>query len=84
MAIQLTPEQEQRLQAVVDSGAYPSTDVALAAALVTVERAAADAFDGTEEELECLLVAGLASKELSEEDFWNSVEARTSSLLQAH
>jgi hypothetical protein len=38
-------------------------------------------FEGTPEELEGLLIEGLASRELSEEEFWGSVEAQTNALL---
>ena len=37
MALQLTPEQEQRIQAVVNAGAYPSAREALDAAVAAVE-----------------------------------------------
>ena len=50
MAIQLTPEQEQRIQAVVNAGAYPSTEEPLDAAAAAVEIAAAPGFEGTREE----------------------------------
>jgi Arc/MetJ-type ribon-helix-helix transcriptional regulator len=40
VAIQLTPEQEQRIQAIVKAGAYPSAEEALDAAVAAVEIAA--------------------------------------------
>ncbi len=83
MAIQLTPEQEQRLQAVVKAGGYASPEEALNAALAVVEKAAAHDFEGTPEELESLLVSGLASEELSEEEFWRSVDSQTNAMLAA-
>jgi Arc/MetJ-type ribon-helix-helix transcriptional regulator len=83
MAIQLTPEQEHRLQAVVDAGVYPSAEEALNAALVVVEDAAAHDFEGTQEELENLLKDGLASEELSEGEFWHSVDSQTTAMLAA-
>ncbi len=83
MAIQLTPEQEQRLQAVVNAGAYASATEALDAALSVVENAAAHDFEGTQDELEGLLMEGLASKELSEEEFWHSVDSQTNAMLAA-
>ena len=46
MAIQLTPEQEQRIQAIVNAGAYSSAQEALDAALAAMESAAAPGFDG--------------------------------------
>ena len=60
MAIQLTPEQELRIRAVVDAGAYPSTEAALNAALVAVETAASPDFQGSEADLERLLLEGLS------------------------
>lgn len=84
MAIQLTPEQEQRIQAVVTGGAYPSTREALDAAIVAVEIAAALGFEGEQEELDGLLLEGLASKDVSEEDFWDSIDRETTSMLADH
>jgi Arc/MetJ-type ribon-helix-helix transcriptional regulator len=81
MAIQLTPEQEQRIQAVVSSGAYPSAREALDAAVVAVEIAAAPGFEGPPEELESLLLSGLASKELHEKEFWDLVDRETGVML---
>src|SRR5437899_1201528 len=57
--MQLTPEQERRIQAVVNSGAYPSAEDALDAALVVVEAAATAAFEGGDAELDRLLMDGL-------------------------
>ena len=81
MAMQLTPEQENRLQAVVNAGAYSSTEEALNAALAVVEEAAGRDFEGSQEELEGLLLDGLASEELSEDEFWHSVDAQTNAIL---
>lgn len=81
MALQLTSEQEQRIQAVVKTGAYPSAEEALNAAVTAVEITAAADFEGTPEELEGLLVQGVASKELSEDEFWNSVDRQTNAML---
>src|SRR5882672_12676106 len=61
LAIQLTPEQEKRIQAMVHAGSYPSSEEALNAALAAVETAA---------ELDGLLMEGLSSMELREEEFW--------------
>lgn len=84
MAIQLTPEQEMRIQAVVNAGAYPSAQDALDAAVTAVEIAAACGFEGPDEELEQKLVQGMTSRELSEEEFWDSVEQETGAMLAAH
>ena len=51
MSIQLTPEQEQRIQTVVSAGAYRSAEQALGAAVAAVEIAAAPRFEGSQEEL---------------------------------
>jgi Arc/MetJ-type ribon-helix-helix transcriptional regulator len=46
MAIQLTPEQEQRIQAVVQAGVYRSAEEALDAAVAAVESVASAGFEG--------------------------------------
>jgi Arc/MetJ-type ribon-helix-helix transcriptional regulator len=86
MPIQLTPEQEQRIQAVVSGGAYPSTQEALDAAVAAVEFAAAPGFEGTQEELEALLLEGLNSGEGIEADepFWNRLRAETDQMVTEH
>ena len=87
MAIQLTPEQEQRIQAVVrGGGAYPSTEEALDAAVSAVETAAAPGFEGTREELEELLLEGLHSGEPVEatEASWNRLRAETNRMVAEH
>jgi Arc/MetJ-type ribon-helix-helix transcriptional regulator len=84
MSIQLTPEQEQRIRTVVNAGAYGSAEEALDAAVTAVELAAAPGFEGTQDELEGLLMEGLASKELPEEEFWDSVDRETNAMLAAH
>jgi Arc/MetJ-type ribon-helix-helix transcriptional regulator len=86
MAIQLTPDQEQRIQAVVNAGAYPSTEEALDAAVAAVEIAAAPGFEGNQEELEALLVEGLNSGEPIEADeaFWNRLRAETDQMAAEH
>jgi Arc/MetJ-type ribon-helix-helix transcriptional regulator len=84
MAIQLTPEQEQRVQAVIERGAYESVEEVVDAALAAVEQRSVPGFAGTEEELDALLAEGLASKELAEDEFWSSVNAQTNALLREH
>ena len=86
MAIQLTPEQEQRIQAVVNAGAYPSTEEALDAAVAAVEIAAAPGFEGTEEELRKLLVEGLDSGEpiVADEAYWKRLTAETDQMAAEH
>jgi len=79
MSIQLTPEQEQRIRTVVNAGAYRSAEEAIEAAVAAVEIAAAPDFEGTQEELEELLLEGLNSGEPVEADqaFWNRLRAET-------
>ena len=86
MAMQLTPEQEQRIQAVVNTGAYLSPQEALDAAVAAVETVAAPGFEGTQGELEELLAAGLNSGEPVEADeaFWDRVTAETDRMAVDH
>lgn len=86
MAIQLTPEQERRIHAVVSGGAYPSAEEALDAAVAAVEIAAAPGFEGTQEELEALLMEGLSSGDAIEVDeaFWNRLRAETDQMVAEH
>jgi hypothetical protein len=77
MAIQLTPDQERRIQAIVNAGAYPSAQEALDAAVAAVEIAAGPGFEGSAEDLEALLLQGLDGNALSEEEFWTSVDRET-------
>jgi putative addiction module CopG family antidote len=81
MTIHLTPEQERRVQAVISRGAYESVDEVVEAALAAVEQRTVPGFEGAEEELETLLAEGLASKELTEDEFWDSVNQQTEALL---
>jgi len=86
MAIQLTPEQEQRIQAIVNAGAYPSAQEALDAAVAAVEAAAAPGFEGPPEELEELLLEGLDSGEAVEADeaYWHCLRADTDAMAKDH
>jgi len=84
MTIHLTPEQERRVQEVVSRGAYGSVEEVVEAALAAVEQRTVPGFEGTPEELDSLLADGLASKELSEDEFWGSVNRRTDALLAEH
>ena len=83
MAIQLTRDQEERIQAIVKSGAYSSPGEAIEAAVAAVESVAQAGFDGSAEEIEALLVAGLDSRELTDEEFWASVDRETNAMLDA-
>ncbi len=74
MTIDLTPEQEQRLEAVMRRGAYESVADVLEAALAAVEQRTLPGFAGTQEQLDALLLEGMASAELSETEFWNVVD----------
>ena len=81
MTINLTPEQERRLHAVMSRGADESVEEVVDAALAAVEQRTLPGFAGTPDELDALLAKGLASKELTETDFWDSVNKRTDILL---
>ena len=84
MTIRLTPEQERRIRAVLSHGAYESVDQVVEAALTAVEQRTVPGFAGTPEELDTLLAEGLASKELTEDEFWSSVAKQTDALLAEH
>lgn len=84
MTIHLTPEQERRIQAVIRRGAYKSVEELVEAALTAVEQRSVPGFAGTPEELDALLAEGLASKELTEDEFWNSVTKETDAMLVRH
>jgi Arc/MetJ-type ribon-helix-helix transcriptional regulator len=84
MTINLTPEQESRLQAIMNRGAYASVEEVVEAALAAVEQRTLPGFAGTSGELDALLAEGLASKELTEVEFWRSVSTQTDSLLAEH
>ena len=84
MTIRLMPEQERRIRAVISRGAYESVEQVVEAALTAVEQRTVPGFAGTPEELDTLLAAGLASKELTEDEFWSSVGEQTDALLAEH
>lgn len=86
MSIQLTYEQEQRIRTVVNAGAYRSTEEALDAAVAAVETLAAPNFEGTQEELEELLLEGLnsGSPVEADENFWNRLRAQTDTIAAEH
>ncbi|MGD0570635.1 MAG: hypothetical protein ABSA78_19710 [Candidatus Sulfotelmatobacter sp.] len=81
MTIRLTPEQERRVQAVMSRGAYESAEEVVEAALAAVEQRTVPGFAGTPDELDALLAEGLASQELTEAEFWRSVNRETDALL---
>ena len=83
MAIHLTPEQERRVKTVMTRGAYDSVEEVVEAALTAVEQRTVPGFAGTPEELDALLAEGLASQELTETEFWNSVSRQTDALLDS-
>ena len=80
MTIRLTPEQERRIRAVLDRGAYKSVEEVVEAALTAVEQRTVPGFAGTPEELATLLAEGLASKQLKEDEFWSFVSKQTDAL----
>ena len=81
MTINLTPEQEIRLQALLSRGAYQSVEEVVEAALTAVEQRTLPGFVGTPDELDALLAEGLGAGELAEKEFWNSVNQQTDALL---
>jgi len=81
MTIQLTAEQEQRVQAVIGRGEYSTVQEVLDAALVAVEQWSQHGFSGTEEELDSFLAEGLNARSMSEDEFWGSVHRETDALL---
>ena len=81
MTIDLTPEQERRLQAVMRRGSYESVEEVVDAALAAVEQRTLPGFAGTQAELDALLAEGLAAKEITEAEFWSSVDKQTAVLL---
>ncbi len=84
MTIHLTLEQEQRVQAVIGAGTYKSLDQLVEAALTALEQCPESGIPLIPANLEALLMDGLHSPVLTEEDFWNSVDARTAILLAEH
>jgi Arc/MetJ-type ribon-helix-helix transcriptional regulator len=84
MTIHLTPEQERLIQAVISRGAYESVEEVVEAALTAVEQRTVPGFAGTPEELDTLLTEGLASKQLAEDEFWDSVGKQTDAMLAEH
>jgi Arc/MetJ-type ribon-helix-helix transcriptional regulator len=81
MTIHLTPEQERRIRVVLSRGSYQSVEEVFEAALTAVEQRTVPGFAGTPEELDTLLAEGLASRQLTEDEFWSSVSKRTDALL---
>jgi putative addiction module CopG family antidote len=79
MPIQLTPEQEERIRAMVDAGTYGSTEEALDAAVSAVESAGVI----PDAELEALLLEGLNSGEAVEADdaFWARLREQTDRMV---
>jgi Arc/MetJ-type ribon-helix-helix transcriptional regulator len=59
MTIHLTTEQELRIRAVLDRGAYKSVEEVVEAALTAVEQRTVPGFAGTPEELDTLLAKDL-------------------------
>jgi len=84
MIIHLTPEQEQRVQAVLSRGVYESVEEVVDAALAAVEQRTVPGFAGTPDELDAMLAEGLASKAIPEAEFWNSVNRQADTLLAKH
>jgi hypothetical protein len=75
----MTPEQEQRAKAIIDSGWYRYRPAE--AARMAMEKRAHPDFEGTDAELQALLLEGLGSSELSENKFWRDVNRETDRML---
>ena len=84
MTIHLSPEQERRVHAVLSRGSYQSVEEVVEAALAAIEQRTVSGFAGTQEELDALLAKGMASQELMEDQFWDSVNAQTDGMLAEH
>ncbi len=78
--MQLTAEQEHRIQALVASGAYRTTEEALDAAVSAAVLASMQS-GLPPEELERLLLDGFATPEPSDEDFWDLVDGEPDALV---
>jgi hypothetical protein len=63
---------------------YKSVEEVVEAALTAVEQRTVPGFEGTPEELDTLLAEGLASKQVTDDEFWSSVSKRTDALLAEH
>ncbi len=75
---------KRRIRAVLRRDAYQSVEEVVEAALTAVEQRTVPGFAGTPEELDTLLAEGLASKQLTEDEFWSSVSKQTDALLAEH
>ena len=86
MPMQLTPDQERRIQSFVDSGLFSSATDVVDAALVAVEQQTVAGFEGTQEELDALLLEGLNSGEPIQADdaFWSRLRAETERMAVDH
>ncbi len=54
------------------------------AAIAAVEQRAVPGFDGTDAELESLLLAGMDSPEMTQYAFWSSIDQVTGDMLAEH
>ena len=84
MPIQLSPEQEQRLEAVVARGAYATTQEALDAGVAAIEFASEPLPEDERQEIEALLLEGLESPVMSSEEFWAAVKADAAEIVTEH
>ncbi len=83
MPIQLTPEQEELLTRMVREGAFTTAEQALDVVIRRASELAEAEFQGSPQELEMLLIAGLESgaSVSADEQFWLDLEAETNQLL---
>ncbi|HVH72751.1 MAG TPA: hypothetical protein VNB49_16815 [Candidatus Dormibacteraeota bacterium] len=86
MTINLTPEQERRIQAVIRRGCLRVRRGSCGGCFNSrwIGQLTVPGFAGTQQELNTLLAEGLASKQLAEDEFWSSVGEQTDALLAEH
>ena len=84
--LQLTPDQERRIQSLVDRGVFPSPEQAVSAALLAIEQVVPEGFEGTPKELEALLLEGLSSGEPIPVDdaFWARLDKETDEMVREY
>jgi hypothetical protein len=68
----------------IHRGAYQTIEDVVEAALTAVEQRASPSFEDTDDELEALLLAGVNSPEIPEEEFWASVDQTTDTIIAEH
>jgi len=85
MAIQLSPEQESRIQSLVEKG-FRESPAEVLDYLLRYAELEEIGFEGTPEEFDALMLEGLNSGEGEEitDEFWNRIEAETDQMAAEH